>query len=182
MSKINAVLLVVATSVLSHLACAATLDDLVDAQRAVLVMEAQKKLDASKPSPVTPVVAQGVGRSESKRESKDTTLDEARLVAVYGPISRLTAEISYRGAVFPVRQGGESVEGWSAIAITQSKVVLSKSSGGKKLRNQTIYLSDAAVNSTSAPAIGTGFNGMMPTGMSAYTPPVPVMPASSGIR
>lgn len=181
MSKTNFAVLAFAAALISSAAQASTLDELVEAQRAALLAAAQKKVDESKPAPVAPVapvVVQSVGRIEPKREVRDTSLDQVTLIAVYGPLSRLIADIGYKGASFPVRAGDDAIEGWVADSITQSRVVLRKvDSKGKTVRRQTITLSDAAVTSSAASAVQAGAGGYL-SGMGSFSQPggMPSMP------
>lgn len=183
MSKTKIVLLLT-TLLCAQWSAAGTLEELVDAQRESLRAEAQRKTEASKPLPVaqaSPV--QSVARSEKAIANKRASdLDDAKLIAVYGPLYALTAEIMFNGVVFPVKKGGETVEGWRVESINQSRVVLNKvSANGKTVRTQIMYLSDAAVN----PALATGpipsAMGMsmpLPSGSLAPFMPAPYTPTN----
>lgn len=169
MLKINTLLVVLGISI-ARFSSAGTLDDLVDSQREILIAEAQRKLDATKP-PV-PLPQPSVARSTKKTNDKDDAdLEDAKLIAIYGPVGQLTAEIMFQGAVFPVKQGGDSVEGWRVDSINQSRIVLQKlDKKGKTIRAQTMYLSAAASNpvATTLPTVAPM---MLPPFPSPVVPP-----------
>lgn len=170
MSKTKIALLV-STLACAQWADAGTLEELVNAQRDALRAESQRKAEPNRPptAPVAAPVQAAVRPAKAAGDQRASELEDARLVAVYGPVGKLTAEIMTNGAVFPVKQGGDAIEGWRAESISQSRVVLQKlSANGKTTRTQTMYLSQAASNPAGATVQAPG----------AYVPPFPSqMPA-----
>lgn len=156
---------------------AATIDELVDAQRTSMKYEAQKKTGANQPnSGLQPVMVSPQSGANSKSEK---VLDDLRLAAVYGPSGKLSADIYLNGAIYSIKKGGEAIAGWSAVEITNSRVTLRKVTSqakGKKAgiaQTHVMYLSAPGTNMTTPNTHAGGINSVS-SGM-----PIP-LPATGG--
>lgn len=147
---------------LAQAAQAATIDELVAAQREVMRTEMAKKIADAKgdnkpaatappasvmPVPVTPVVADSKEPKESKPKNP---LDDIRVNGIYSDARGVvTVDVSVgNSASFPLTKG-RSIEGWSLAHISEASVTFQR---GKNGARKTVYMAQPTV-SAAAPTV-----------------------------
>uniref|UniRef100_UPI003F496231 type IV pilus biogenesis protein PilP n=1 Tax=Cupriavidus taiwanensis TaxID=164546 RepID=UPI003F496231 len=173
MSKTKPVAVLSAVLLCASVAQAAPLRDLVDEQRAAMADEIAKKRAESKAkvdaptagtqSAAAPVQTQVVGEDTKPR------IEDVAVVAVYGEVGKLTADVSVKGGVpTAVKEGYEVMPGWYVDSITSQRVNFTR--GKKKATGVTrhvVYLSEPATVAT------TQSRGIAPpTGFGSSLPPI----------
>lgn len=172
MSKTKPVV-ILAALLLAQLAQAAPLRELVDQQRAAMADEIAKKRTEARARVELPAVAAqtGVGAAQTRPAKEDTTprIEDVAVVAVYGEVGKLTADVSVKGGVpTAVKEGYEVMPGWYVESITSQRVNFKRGKKkGKGGVRHLVYLSEPVTVAT------TQSRGIAPpTGLGASLPPI----------
>ena len=174
---------VLAATVLPMSARAATLEMLVDQQRAAMADEIAKKradaqaqiaLAAGAGIPLPPAAA---APAKETGESTRSDIEDVSVVAVYGEEGKLKADISVRsGVAASRREGAEVMPGWFIEAINSQYVSFVKGKKRTKAsQRHVVYITEPASNVTSQNrglAPNAGFGGALPA--------MPVVPPVTG--
>jgi len=172
MSKTKAFVVISAALLVAQVAQAAPLRELVDEQRAAMADEIAKKRAESRTKGEVPAAgAPAVAAVQTQVAKEDTTprIADVAVVAVYGEVGKLTADVSVKGGVpTAVKEGYEVMPGWYVDTITSQRVNFTRGKKkGKGGARHVVYLSEpATVASTQARGISP------PTGFGASLPPI----------
>jgi len=163
----------------AHAAQAATIDELVAAQREVMRAEMAKKIADAKgdktvatapaPSalPVPVAVATPVAEAKTPKESKPKTpVDDIRVNGIYSDARGIvTVDVSVgNSASFPLTKG-RSIEGWSLADISEASVTFQHGKNGAK---KVVYMAQPTVSAAAPTVVATAASQqpMFPTPMS----------------
>jgi hypothetical protein len=152
---------------LAHATQAATIDELVAAQREVMRAEMAKKIADAKgekpassapaqnllpvpaPAAPTPVVAE----TKEPKEKPKNPLDDIRVNGIYSDARGVTTvDVSVgNSASFPLTKG-RSIEGWSIANIDEASVTFQRGKSGAK---KTIYMAQPTVSAVAPTVVAT---------------------------
>ncbi|MBC8641693.1 hypothetical protein IAG25_33240 [Caballeronia sp. EK] len=168
---------------LSHAAQAATIEELVAAQREVMRAEMAKKIadakgdktaataPATSALPVPIAVAPAITEAKTPKESKPRNpVDDIRVNGIYSDARGVvTVDVSVgNSASFPLTKG-RSIEGWSLADISEASVTFQHGKNGAK---KVVYMAQPTVSAAAPTVVATAASQqpMFPTPMSL--PPI----------
>ncbi|CAN7783683.1 type IV pilus biogenesis protein PilP [Cupriavidus necator] len=154
MSKTNAMAVLSAVLLCTSVAQAAPLRELVEEQRGAMADEIAKKRAESKARVETPSVgtapAAAPTQTQGAAEDNKPRIEDVAVVAVYGEVGKLTADVSLKGGVpTAVKEGYEVMPGWYVDSITSQRVNFTRGKKrGKGVTRHIVYLSEPATVAT----------------------------------
>lgn len=171
MSKTKPVVVISAALLLAQVAQGAPLRELVDEQRAAMADEIAKKRAESRARVEVPTAAAPTAivpvQTQVSRDDTTPRIADVAVVAVYGEVGKLTADVSVKGGVpTAVKEGYEVMPGWYVDSITSQRVNFTRGEkNGKGGARHVVYLSEpATISTTQSRGISsqTGFGASLP--------------------